>query len=79
MDKETQRLLQQVICEVNQLRHDNEIMAAKIDGFEMAVRLANMQPLIGEGVGVSEDIVSRIEKHIAESAAAASKPNNRPD
>lgn len=70
VDRESVELLRWAREELSRLRRSNEVLAAKVSGFEMAHRLFAAWPSTGETVGMGEDVVWRIEKKLAESEAA---------
>lgn len=55
--KELQRKVQAVEHQVTRLRRDNELMAAKLEGIEMAFALVKAKPPEPRGVGMEEDSV----------------------
>lgn len=62
--------IQDAAREIRALRHDNALLAAKVQGFEMAVHLVNSQPLRKPGYGAGPDIAWTLDNHVSEILAS---------
>lgn len=60
-----QKLLQRSANEIRSLRRQNELMAARLDGFDSALLLLTAQ-VRQSGQGISPDLAWEIEKHLSE-------------
>lgn len=63
MDNQTKSLLLESAAEIKQLRFENNSMAARLDMFDKMILLFTTQPNY-PGVGMSEDVIYKIEKHL---------------
>ncbi len=49
-------------ADMRALRRENEVMRAKLDGFDLAVQLLYATPPQKHGIGMSEDMAWRLER-----------------
>jgi len=61
-----QELLKQAASEIKQLRSHNQLMSARLDMFDKMMLLFETAPPY-RGMGMSEDLVWKIERHIESS------------
>lgn len=68
MNENTKYLLKAAANQITQLRHSNQVMAAKLEMFDKMMLLFQTQPAY-QSHGMSEDIVYNIDKYVAEAEA----------
>lgn len=61
MDRETEIVLQQAAGEIRRLRRENALMAAKLEGIEIAAMMVSARPPERQGEVMGEDIAYRID------------------
>lgn len=73
--------IQNAAREIRDLRHANALLSAKVQGFEMAARLADSQPPrqagFGASYGESPDIAWALDQHASE-ILASDVPHQNP-
>lgn len=75
--KQETRLLQEAANEIKQLRQENAIMGARLDMFDKMILLFETMPAY-RGMGMGEDLVWKIEKHIETEALVGVATNPAP-
>lgn len=66
MDRELENLLLQSKHEITNLRKENEVMRARLEGIDIAMQLLYAAPPTKGGVGMGEDLAWKIDKYITE-------------
>lgn len=59
-----QQMLQSALSEINSLRKQNELMAARLEVFDTMMRLFHTQPNFGGGGLMHPDIAWEINKYL---------------
>ena len=67
---ETECLLEESVIEIKQLRHQNSLMAARLQMFDDVMLLFKSVPNYPT-MGYSEDLVWKIERHLKNSSDAS--------
>jgi len=63
MKEKEKSLLKEAISEIRNLRRQNEVLGARLSGFDDALTLLRTQPFY-PGQGMSPDLTYSIEKHL---------------
>lgn len=63
-DEKSKILLKEAVSEIRSLRRQNELIGARLGGFEDALLLLKTQPFY-PGAGMSPDVTYAIEKYLA--------------
>lgn len=61
LDREDQMLLRRGAAEIRQLRHENEILRAKVETMDLMAAMLFARPATGNGGTVSLDVVVELE------------------